>query len=146
MHIILTKNDIDEHITLSAGEIDTKIKEFLKEGSGMILIRIEMLYLEVYILKQAEGDSYKSTSKNLANMKVTINPDNFKTGDDNCLEHVFSCYFANYEGITKNLQWLSVIKPFSNRINLKDIPMPTLICSRVFRKIEEQNPDIFINV
>ena len=43
MRAILSEQDIDDHITLSAGEIDAKIEKFLSNGSGWTLIRIEMI-------------------------------------------------------------------------------------------------------
>ncbi|CAJ0639815.1 1510_t:CDS:1, partial [Entrophospora sp. SA101] len=146
MRAILSEQDIDEHITLSAGEIDVKIEEFLKSGSGWTLIRIEMIYIEVYAYRRAVGGSFKPTPKNLANTKCTINPDNSKTGDDMCLKYAFGPYFATLDGITKNLQRLSVIKPYLDIVNLDGIPMPTPICPRTFQKIEAQNPEISINV
>src|SRR5438552_11565317 len=76
MRAILSEQDIDEHITLSAGEIDAKIEAFLNNGSGWTLIRIEMIYIEVYTFRRAVGGSYKPTPKSLANTKCTINPDN----------------------------------------------------------------------
>src|SRR5438128_2520236 len=63
-----------------------------------------------------------------------------------CVMHAFDAYFASKHGITKNLQRLSVIKPYSNKVNLDGIPMPTPICPRIFQKIEAQNPEISINV
>ncbi|CAJ0762000.1 13128_t:CDS:2, partial [Entrophospora sp. SA101] len=142
----MEKKGEDEHITLSAGEIDAKIERFLNNGSGWTLIRIEMIYIEVYAFRRAVGGSFKPTPKNLANTKCTINPDNSKTGDDMCLKYAFGPYFATLDGITKNLQRLSVIKPYLNIVNLDGIPMPTPICPRTFQKIEAQNPEISINV
>src|SRR5271168_4448646 len=78
MRAILLENDIDEHITLSAGEIDAKIEAFLSNGSGWTLIRIEMIYINVYTFRRTVGGSYKPTPKRLANTKCTINPDNSK--------------------------------------------------------------------
>src|SRR5205085_2134602 len=92
MRAILSENDIDEHITLSGGEIDTKIEAFLNNGSGWTLIRIEMMFIEAYTLRRAEGGSYKRTPKNLANKKCTINPDNSKTKDDLCLKYAHGAY------------------------------------------------------
>ena len=105
-----------------------------------------MIYIEVYAYRRATGGSYKPTPKRLANTKCTINPDNSQTGDDMCLMHALDAYFASKDGITKNLQRLSVINPYSNKVNLDGIPMPTPICPRTFQKIEAQNPEISINV
>ncbi|CAG8632536.1 28_t:CDS:2, partial [Paraglomus occultum] len=136
------KGEVDR----DTGEIDKKIEEFLRSGSGWTLIRIEMMFIEAYTLRRAESGSYRPTPKNLANKKCTINPDNSKTKDDLCLKYAVGAYFANYEGITKNLQRLSIIQPYLNRVNLDGIPMPTPICNRTFQKIEAQNPAISINV
>src|SRR5271169_1065665 len=95
MRAILSENNIDEHITLTAGEIDTKIEEFLCNGSGWTLIRIEMIYINVYTFRRAVGGSYKPTTKNLANTKCTINPDNSQIKDDKCLKYALGIYFAS---------------------------------------------------
>jgi hypothetical protein len=146
MRVILSEQDIDEHITLSAGEIDVKIEEFLSNGSGLTLVRIEMIYINVYAFRRAVGGSYKPTPKRLANTKCTINPDNSQIGDDKCLQYALGAYFASIGGVTKNLQRLSYLIPYLNIVNLDGIPMPTPIDNRTFQKIEAQNPDISINV
>ena len=76
MNVLLSENDIDEHITSSVGKIDKKIENYLKEESGKILFRLEMVLIESYTYRQATGGSYKLTPKRLANTKCTINPDN----------------------------------------------------------------------
>ena len=48
IHILLSKNDIDDHITRFAREIDQKIEAYLKEESGKILFRLEMVFIESY--------------------------------------------------------------------------------------------------
>src|ERR1044071_9970516 len=48
MRALLSENYIDEHLTSSGGEIDKKIEEFLENGSNWILVRIDMVYIEVY--------------------------------------------------------------------------------------------------
>ena len=146
MGVLLSTNDIDEHISNSSAKIDEEIESELSRGSGQILIRIEMVIIESYTYRRAEGGSYLPTPKKLSNKKCTINPDNSGTGDDMCLKYALGAYFANKNGVTKNLQRLSVLEPYLNIIDLNNIPMPTPICSRVFNKIEEQNPNISINV
>jgi hypothetical protein len=48
MRYLLLTNDIDKHITKSAGEIDNQIEKTLKKGSGYILERILEITIEVY--------------------------------------------------------------------------------------------------
>ena len=146
MRSLLSENDIDDHISQSASEIDKDIEEMLKRGSNWRLVRIEKLYIEAYTYRRTIGGSYISISKKLANTKCTINPDNSQTGDDMCLKYALGAYFASNRGITKNLQRLSVLQPYLDIVNLDGIPMPTPICSRIFNKIEKMNPDILINV
>ncbi|GBB90380.1 hypothetical protein RclHR1_01730028, partial [Rhizophagus clarus] len=126
MRALLSENYIDEHLTSSGGEIDKKIEEYLENGSNWILVRIDIVSIEVYTYSRATGGSYEPTSKKLANTKCTINPDNKDLIDpetnvlsEKCLQDV---------------------------IKLDGIPMPTPICPRIFNKIEEMNPDISINV
>jgi len=111
MPVILTEEDINEHINLSISEIDNAIDSFMQEGSGMNLVRIEMLTIEAYTYQRTTGGSYISTPKKLANIKYTINPDNSKiinpdTGmpSDNCLQDALACYFAYKDGHTEHLE------------------------------------------
>ncbi|RGB42179.1 hypothetical protein C1646_751374 [Rhizophagus diaphanus] len=48
MRAILLEGDIDEHITLTVGEIDKKVEEALLKGSGYTLERIEEISIEVH--------------------------------------------------------------------------------------------------
>ena len=73
MRAILSKNDIGKHITQSVGEIDRKIEKHLREESGKILLHIESVFIESYTYHRAEGGSYISIPKKLANTKYTIN-------------------------------------------------------------------------
>ena len=146
MWAILSENDIDEHITLSAGEIDAKIESFLSNGSGWKLIRIEIIYINVYAYRRDTGGLYKPTSKRLTNTKCTINPDNSQTGDNMCLKYALGAYFASNGDVTKNLQRLSYLKSYLDIVNLNGISMPTPICNRTFQKIKAQNSEISINI
>src|SRR6185312_535107 len=55
MRVILTEEDINEHINLSISEIDNEIDSFMKSRSGWNLVRIEMLTIEAYTLRRAFG-------------------------------------------------------------------------------------------
>jgi hypothetical protein len=107
-----------------------------------------MIYIEVFKYEHALGGSWIATPKGLSNKKATINPDNRATGDDLCLGYGLGLHFLHNEnnGIVKNPQNLSKIRPYLSRVNLEGIPMPTPICPRVFEKIEKQNPEISVNV
>ncbi|GET00114.1 hypothetical protein GLOIN_2v1480811 [Rhizophagus clarus] len=156
MRALLSENYIDEHLTSSSGEIDKKIEEYLENGSGWILVRIDTVYIEVYNLKRATGGSYEPTPKKLANKKSTINPDNKGLVDpetnalsEKCLQGALGCYFAYQDGHTDNLERIfraTKYKPYLDVVKLDGIPMPTPICTSIFNKIEEMNPDISINV
>ncbi|GBB93318.1 hypothetical protein RclHR1_02150005 [Rhizophagus clarus] len=144
MRPILSEGDIDEHITRSVGELDAQVEEALLRGSGYTLEGILTIFIEVY------------TPKKLANTKCTINSDNkglidLKTNklSENCLQGAIGCYFAHQDGKTKHLERIfrtNNLKPYLEKVKLNDIPMPTPNCSRIFKKIEEINPDISINV
>ena len=69
LRTILSENYIDEHITLSGGEIDKKIEQYLENGSNWILARIDMMFIEAYTLRRAYGGSHIVTPKRLANTK-----------------------------------------------------------------------------
>ncbi|CAG8468425.1 2010_t:CDS:10 [Cetraspora pellucida] len=137
MCVILTEKDINEHINLSISKIDNAIDTFMQKGSGMNLIRIEMLTIEAYIYQRAFGGLYISTPKKLANTKYTINPDNSEIINpvtnmlsDNCLQGALACYFANKDGYTEHLERIYTKKDYKQYLDI----------------IEEMNPDISINV
>ena len=101
MRLLLSENDIDDHISQSASEIDKDIEEMLRWGSNWRLVWIEKLYIEAYTYRQATSGSYISTPKKLANTKCTINPDNknlidpeTNTLSEKCLQGVLKVYFA----------------------------------------------------
>ncbi|GBB99512.1 hypothetical protein RclHR1_35430001, partial [Rhizophagus clarus] len=156
MQALLSENYIDEHLTSSGGEIDKKIEEYLENGSNWILVRIDIVYIEAYTLRRTTGGSYEPTPKKLANKKSTINPDNKGLVDpetnalsEKCLQGALGCYFAYQDGHTDNLERIfqaTKYKPYLDVVKLDGIPMPTPICTSIFNKIEEMNPDISINV
>ena len=153
---ILSKEEIDEHITKSAVEIDKHVENKLDSGSGYCLERILKIFIEAYPYRQATGGSFKPTPKKLANTKCTINPDNKGLNDpetnkpsEKCLQGALGVYFAYQDGHTEHLERIfraKKLKPYLDVVKLDGIPMPTPICSRIFNKIEEMNPDISINV
>ncbi|RGB22411.1 hypothetical protein C1646_776136 [Rhizophagus diaphanus] len=127
IRILLSKDEIDDQITKSVEKILVAISDF----------------------KVNESDS-------LANKKCTINPDNKDLIDlftgllsEKCLQSALSIYFAHQDEHIQNLErifWTEKFKPYLERVKLNGIPIPTPVCSRVFAKIEEMNPDISINV
>ncbi|GBC19419.2 hypothetical protein GLOIN_2v1480811 [Rhizophagus irregularis DAOM 181602=DAOM 197198] len=74
--VLLSEKDIDEHLAISISHIDKKISDYLIHKSGFILKRINSISIETYTLCHGTGGSFISTSKRLANIKSTINPDN----------------------------------------------------------------------
>jgi hypothetical protein len=128
----------------------------LKEESGKILLRLEMILIESYTLRRALGGSYILTPKKLANIKCTINPDNqglvdpvTKKLSEKCLQGALGCYFTHQDGHINHLERIFQVtkyKLYLDIVKLNGILLPTPICSRTFQKIEEMNPDISINI
>jgi hypothetical protein len=156
MHVLLSRNDIAEHITRSIGEIEEKHEDFLNKGSSWRLKSVNMITIEAYTYRRAVGGSYIPTPKALGNKKCTINLDNKglidpETGklSEKCLKGALDAYFAHLDGHTKKLERIfraEKFEPYLERVKLDGIPMPTPIDSHVFNKIEDLNPDICIHV
>ena len=156
MRPIISEEEIDEHITNSAGEIDKHVENTLNSGSEFCLERILEISIEAYSYCRATGGSFKPTPKKLANTKCTINSDNKGLNDpetnkpsEKCLQGALGVYFAYQDGHTEHLERIfraKKLKPYLDVVKLDGIPMPTPICSRIFNKIEEMNQDISINV
>ncbi|CAB4436304.1 unnamed protein product [Rhizophagus irregularis] len=156
MHVLLLKNDIDDHLTKSAVDITDKIVKFMKGGSGWKIVSIDILTIETYTYRRAEGGSYILTPKALANKKCTINPDNKDLIDpdtgllsEKCLQGALGAYFAYKDGHTQKFERIfraEKFKPYLEQVNLNAILMPTPVCPRIFSKIEDLNPEISINV
>ncbi|CAG8766357.1 6487_t:CDS:2, partial [Rhizophagus irregularis] len=111
MRVLLLKNDIDDHLTKSAVDITDKIVKFMKGGSGWKIVSIDILTIETYTYRRAEGGSYILTPKALANKKCTINPDNkdlidLDTGlpSEKCLQGALGAYFTYKDGHTQKLE------------------------------------------
>ncbi|CAG8632907.1 9247_t:CDS:2, partial [Ambispora leptoticha] len=71
-HLLLSKSDIDEYITRSAGEIDKKIETYLREESGKILLRLEIVFIEAYTYRRSLGGSYIPTPMRLVSRRELI--------------------------------------------------------------------------
>ncbi|GBB96236.1 hypothetical protein RclHR1_27070004 [Rhizophagus clarus] len=157
MRPILLKEDIEEHITKTIGEIDVQIEGILKKGSGYILELILEIFIEIYTLRRALGGSFNPTPPKLANSKCTINPDNqglidpeINKPSEKCLQGALGAYFAYLDGHTDHLGWrifrAKNLKPYLEQVKLYGIPMPTPVSHYIFNKIKEMNPDISVNV
>ncbi|RIA93135.1 hypothetical protein C1645_819763 [Glomus cerebriforme] len=118
----------------SLGKIDKQIEEMLTKGSGYVLERILKITIEAYTLRRGTGGSFQLTPKKLANTKTTINPDNKGLID------------PETNALSEKCLQAKKLKPYLEKVKLDGIPMPTPICSRIFNKIEEMNPDISITL
>ena len=136
MHVVLSEQYIDEYITFSAGEIDKHVEGYLKEGSGKILIRLEIILIKAYTYRRATGGSYIPTPKKLANTKCTINPKTYALSEK-CLQGALGCYFADQDRITDHLSRrifrAESLRKYLDIVKLDGIPMPTPIYSRIFK-------------
>jgi hypothetical protein len=117
-------------------DITDKIVKFMKGGSGWKIVSIDILTIETYTYRRAEGGSYILTPKALANKKCTINPDNKDLIDpdtglpsEKCLQGALGAYFAYKDGHTQKLERIfraEKFKPYLERVNLNAIPIPLL--------------------
>jgi hypothetical protein len=111
MHVLLSKNNITDHITKSVKNIKRKIDDFLQKRFGWHLTKIDTISIKVYTYCCVEGGLYISTFKAFANKKCTINLNNkglinlgISIPFEECLQEALSAYFAYQDGYIQKLE------------------------------------------
>ena len=91
------------------------------ERSEFVFDSIDLLYYKLHKISLNWGGSYEDSLRWLKNKQTTINP---KNTDDKCFQYAITL-LLNYEGIIKDLQRITKMKPFINQYNWKEINFPS---------------------
>ena len=108
-------------------------------GSDFEFDGVNFLYYDFNKISLNRGGSYKDSPKWLKNKKSTINP---KNNDHKCFQYAVTLAL-NLDNVDNHPERISIIKPFIDQYNWKDIDFPSTGKDR--RKLELNN-DIALNI
>ena len=108
-------------------------------GSDFEFDGVNFLYYDFNKISLNRGGSYTNSPKWIKNKKSTINP---KNNDDKCFQYAVTLTL-NLDNIDNHPEKISIIKPFIDQYNWKDINFPST--SKDWRKLELNN-EVALNV
>ena len=134
--VLLQVNEIDEAINKAIPRILEILEKWTQRGSGWVVDRVELLWLDIARYEPLKGGSYIPLPPEVERKKVVIN---VKNEDDHCLRWALrSALFP----IAKDPQRTTKY-PIEDGLNFEGINSPTPV-SQV-KKVEKQN-NLAINV
>ena len=138
----MSSDDTNEIIKLLLESFLQKFEENLQNkmrGSEFEFDGINFFYYSFNKTSIYRGGTYIDLPKWLKSKKSTINP---KNNDDKCFQYAVTLAL-NLDNINKDAQRISMIKPFIDQYNWKDIDFPPT--NKDWRKLELNN-DIALNI
>ena len=135
---ILDAVDMDEMFVNCLGEINGKIDEFIRNGSGWVLHHLVRIDLGIVRYNPLKASSYIALPKVIKNRKACINIQN---NDQKCF---LWCVLAALHPTEDNSNRASKYMEFDNEININGIKYPVKV--KDITKFEKENLIISINV
>jgi hypothetical protein len=137
---IYHEGDIEESVRQILQDAKGRIERQELRGSGLRFIAIERVELAVSKYRPLQCSSFIATPKELVKKVCLINVQN---DDDACFKWaLLSALFP----VEKNSVRVSKYKPYQDRINLSNIPLPVPLDRKIFEQVLSQNPDLHFNV
>ena len=142
--IVRPSTNVDDTFNQMRGKIIELIANYLRNGSGLRLKRVEKLVITKSRLNELRGSSHISLPKKIKDRKALINMNNkdnqcFKWAVTRALNPVTKSESTNPERITKEL------KKQANELNWDGIEFPTPCTAKQFQTFEKNN-NVSINV
>ena len=109
-------------------------------GSDFVFDAINCLYYDFNRITISKGGSYIESPKWLKDKKCVINQ---KNSDNMCFKYIATLAF-NLNKINKNPQRISVIKPFIDCYNCKNINFPST--KKDWNRFEVNNKNLALNI
>ena len=135
-HCLLQVYDIHEQVIYSIEKIKNDFENFLREGSGWALDKIQRVYVNICKYKPLKGHSFIELPRKLKSTKAIVNIQNT---DNKCF--IYSVLAALHP--VQDAQRVTKYIPFIHELNLSGIDMPMKL--QQIPKFEKQN-EISINV
>ena len=136
---ITKANDIEHELSLSRQEILKRIDQWVSEGSGWVIDRIDSHYINVTTYTPLHGSSYIELPTELKNPKKGLI--NIKNKDDECFRW---CHIRHSNPQTEHPERIKKEdKKMINELNYDGINFP--VSQKHYNKVEKQN-NIRINV
>ena len=135
---ITKANDIEHELSMSRQEILSVIDQWVSEGSGWVIDRIDIHYINVTTYTPLHGSSYIELPTELRNPKKGLI--NIKNKDDECFRW---CHIRHSNPQTEHPERIKKEdKKMINELNYDGINFP--VSQKHYNKVEKQN--IRINV
>ena len=136
---ITKANDIEHELSMSRQEILKLINQWVSEGSGWVIDRIDSHYINVTTYTPLHGSSYIELPTELKNPKKGLI--NIKNKDDKCFRW---CHIRHLNPQTEHPEKIKKEdKKMINELNYDGIDFP--LSQKHYNKVEKQN-NIRINV
>ena len=136
---ITKANDIEHELSLSRQEILKRIDQWVSEGSGWVIDRIDSHYINVTTYTPLHGSSYIELPTELRNPKKGLI--NIKNKDDECFRW---CHIRHLNPQTEHPERIKKEdKKMVNELNYDRIDFP--LSQKHYNKVEKQN-NIRVNV
>ena len=116
-HRLLQEYDIHEQVIYSIEKIKNDFENFLREGSGWALDKIQRVYVNICKYKPLKGHSFIELPRKLKSTKAIINIQNT---DNKCF--IYSVLAALHP--VQDAQRVTKYIPFIHELNLSGIDMP----------------------
>ena len=112
----------------------------LRKGSDFIFESVDLLSYSFHKISLKSGKSYIKSPEWVLNKRATINP---KNKDNKCFQYSITVAL-NHQNIENHPERISIIKPFVDQYNWKDIDFPPGI--KEWKKFERNNKTIALNI
>ena len=134
-------SNVDEIVDKLIIHMKNQVENPALPRSGFFIHGIVCLDIDFHKLNLTRGSSYIVLPNWIEKKKAVINPTN--ENDEECFRWAIIAAL-NHEGIKKDQQRISKLRPYANRYNWDDVEFPT--AKKSIDKFEKNNPDIAINV
>ena len=134
----LDGSSVDECMDIALGEINEKIDEFIRNGSGWVLHHLDKIDLGILKYNPLKASSYIELPKRIENRRACLN---IKNEDQKCF---LWSVLAALHPVQQHANRVAKYTQFEEELTLTNITFPMKV--KDINKFEKLNPTISINV